>query len=334
MKFSDHCLLIMMLTSGIAVFACEEGVRPTKSSSDGDADGDADGDVDSDSDVDTDVKQEVCDETGTCFCLRMAVIGTSDSTANETDVSAFVNWLNTESSCKVTMFEDRTQLTSAFLAEYDVLLLQLLADTAYGPFWTFADDEIGALKMWVEAGGGLITLTGYTGNDSAKEVATVNSLLTPVSGISYNNDQYLASACDTCWCWGNSVPIYGWDPTNEISRGISQVGALWGYSVNAPVGAVVVAAEAGKNAAVSMEVGDGRVFAFADEWVIFTNQWRDGDTTPGDNPDQYNVCYDMDKQVFKNAENYFQIPQFWYNVIKWVAPPNDCFVIHDPVIIV
>jgi hypothetical protein len=210
----------------------------------------------------------------------------------------------------------------------------LLADTAYGPFWTFSADEIAALKSWVEAGGGMIVLTGYTGNMSADEVRTINSVVTPISGISYNNDQYLASACDTCWCWGNSVPIYGWNTSSEISKGISQVGAMWGYSINAPLGATIAATEENKNAAVSVEVGKGRVFAFADEWVIYTNQWRDGDAAPGDAADQYNVCYDMDKQQFNNAENYFQIPQFWYNVIKWVAPPNDCFIIDDPVIIV
>jgi hypothetical protein len=157
-----------------------------------------------------------------------------------------------------------------------------------------------------------------------------------VTGISYNNDEYLASACDTCWCWGNSVPIYGWNPDHEISKNISQVGAFWGYSINAPPGAVVVATEGGKNAAVAMEIGAGRVFAFADEWVIFTNQWRDSATNPnpGGNPDENNVCYDMEKQQYNNAESYFQIPQFWYNVIKWVAPPNDCFVLMDPQIVV
>ena len=91
---------------------------------------------------------------------------------------------------------------------------------------------------------------------------------------------------------------------------------------------------AGGNAAVAVEVGEGRVFAFCDEWVIYTAQWRDGDTTPGEDAAEYNVCYDMENEIFLNAENYFQIPQFWYNVIKWVAPPNDCFIINDPVIVV
>ena len=98
----------------------------------------------------------------------------------------------------------------------------------------------------------------------------------------------------------------------------------------------MVATEAGKNAAVAVQVGNGRVFAFCDEWVLYNEQWRDGETnpTPGDAADEYNICYDMDNQIFLNAENYFQIPQFWYNVIKWVAPPNDCFIIDDPAIIV
>jgi hypothetical protein len=333
-------LFVMAAALGLMALAgwsCEETARVNNGDGVGNGDGDADGDGDSDGTVaprDTDIKEEICDANGNCYCLRLAVIGTSDSTANDTDVTAFVEWLNTKSSCSVTMFEERVTLTEAFLAEFDIVLFQLLADTANGPFWTYTGDEIAALRTWIEGGGGMITLTGYNGNMSAEEVATINGLLKPVTGISYNNDRYLAEACDTCWCWGNSVPIYGWNRNHEISKNISQVGALWGYSINAPEGAVVVATEGGRNAAVAMELGKGRVFAFADEWVIFTNQWRDGDTTPGGAADQYNVCYDMEEQQFNNAENYFQIPQFWYNVIGWVAPPNDCFIIEDPGVIV
>ncbi len=324
-------ILWVCFIMGFPLFACEDDVRPRSENSRNDNDPD-----DTSSPRDTDILEQECDDEGNCFCLKLAVIGTSDSTANENDVAAFRDWLNTKSSCQVSMFEERTTLTPEFLAEYDLVLLQLLGDTAYGPFWTYSSSEIDALREWVEAGGGLISLTGYNGNASAEEVAAVNGLIQPVTGISYNNDRYLADtgACNTCWCWGNSVPIYGWDPAHEISKDISQVGALWGYSINAPDDATIVATEAGKNAAVAREIGQGRVFVFADEWVIFTNQWRDGDTTPGNSADENNVCYDMEKQQFNNAENYFQIPQFWYNVIKWVAPPNDCFIIHDPVIVV
>jgi hypothetical protein len=313
---------------GFTVSSCEEESRAGVDSENGEDDK-----SDEDWDVETEVKHEVC-EGDACYCLRLAVIGTSDSAANDKDVTAFVDWLNTKSSCKVSMYEDRVELTADFLGDFDIVLLQLLADSAYGPFWTYSDDELKALRSWVERGGGMITLTGYSGNMSTDEVATINSVLTPVSGISYNNDRYLADGCDTCWCWGNTVPIYGWNQEHEIAQNIDQVGAMWGYSINAPEGATVVASEAGRNAAVAMEIGKGKVFAFADEWVIFTNQWRDGETTPGGAADQYNVCYDMEKEQFNNAENYFQIPQFWYNVIKWVAPPNNCFVLQDPDLVV
>ena len=211
-----------------------------------------------------------------------------------------------------------------------------------------------ALKAWVEAGNGMVTLTGFIGYGADAEVATINSLLEPVSGISYNVDKYLDSRggpCgdwlmpdqekeDPCYCWGNTVPVYGWNAAHDISREISQVPIMFGYSINAPAGAVVVATQDSgpdavtQNAGVAMEVGKGKVFAWADEWVIFTKQWRDGDTTPGGADTEYNECYDPEKEQYKNAENYFQIPQFWYNVIGWVAPPNDCFVIDDPVIVI
>ena len=111
-------------------------------------------------------------------------------------------------------------------------------------------------------------------------------------------------------------------------------------TISAERAATVIATQDGgnlattENAAVGMEVGEGKVFAWADEWLIFNRQWRDGDETPGGEDTEYNECYDPEKEQYKNAENYFQIPQFWYNVIKWVAPPNDCFIIEDPGVVV
>lgn len=334
MKRIDILGSTAILISTILIGACESEPRALGIGGDDD---DGDG---SSTARDGEVREQVCDDDGNCYCLKLAVIGTSDSTADDTDVTAFVDWLNTKSSCDVFMFEERTELTENFLADFDIIILQLLADTANGPFWTYSTDELNALRRWIENGGGLISLTGYNGKQADSEVSTINAVLSPVTGITHNNDIFLGTAaseaCAECWCWGNSVPIYGWNRDHEISQNVQQVGAFWGYSVNAPEGSVVVATEAGKNAAVAKEIGAGRVFVFADEWVIFSNQWRDGvsNPAPGGNPDASNQCYDVEKQQYNNAENYFQIPQFWYNVIKWVAPPNDCFVIQDPQIVV
>ena len=68
--------------------------------------------MDTDTDT-TPVKEEICDSEGNCYCLRMAVIGKTDSASGETDVSAFVDWLNNDSSCYVTLFENKVELTES-----------------------------------------------------------------------------------------------------------------------------------------------------------------------------------------------------------------------------
>ena len=50
------------------------------------------------------------------------VIGTADNSVDISDTSAFVEWLNTESSCYVTMYPKKPSLNDEWLAEFDVSL--------------------------------------------------------------------------------------------------------------------------------------------------------------------------------------------------------------------
>lgn len=268
-------------------------------------------------------------EAGMPTCINIGSYGKPGTTGfmpGVDNTKAFENWLNDKSSATASMITTHEKLTPELLAGFDVFILQDLEDATHsgdGPFWQFGADEVDALSKWVEAGGGLITLTGYSGN--TQEVVPTNQLL-KFANISYNTDDDL-STCGppvmNCYCVGNSVPLTGWVAADPISANITAVGAFHGHPITAP-DATTVAAGAGTKFAVSKAVGKGKVFVFGDEWVTYTSQW--GQPLP-QNVDPNNSCHDL------GPDKVYQVPQFWYNAIKWVAPANTCFVINDPAII-
>jgi hypothetical protein len=90
----------------------------------------------------------------------------------------------------------------------------------------------------------------------------------------------------------------------------------------------VVATQDGQVMAVAKQVGNGRVFVFGDEWVTYTSQWGTTAAASAD-PD----CVDPTDKTVITAATRFQVPQFWYNVIRWLQPKLTCFVVEDPSII-
>ena len=58
------------------------------------------------------------------------------------------------------------------------------------------------------------------------------------------------------------------------------------------------------------DVGQGHVFAYADEWVTYTSQWFGIDA--GGN------CADASANVV------YQVPQFWYNAISYASQATQC----------
>jgi len=265
---------------------------------------------------------------GEPVCINIGSYGKPGTTGfmpGVDNTKAFENWLNDKSSASASMVTTHQKLTPAFLADFDVFILQDLEDSTHsgdGPFWQFGADEIDALAKWVEAGGGLIALTGYSGN--IQEVVPTNALL-KFANISYNTDDVLSTCgppVPDCYCVGNSVPLTSWVAADPIAANITAVGVFHGRTINAPDATTVSAAGAAKYA-VSKTVGKGKVFVFADEWVTYTSQWGmplPQNTMPGG-------CLGV------GPDKVYQVPQFWYNAIKWVAPPNMCFDITDPAII-
>ncbi len=129
----------------------------------------------------------------------------------------------------------------------------------------------------------------------------------------------------------------------KLTYALDYVGAFKGFGVNAAM-ATVVAQDAisGQNMGAAMEVnGAGRIFAWGDDQVIAANEWAPPPSaTPANTQqDQYNICWvmptDTQPGFFHSAATLYQTKQFWYDVINWVAPPNECgFVIRDPYVVV
>jgi hypothetical protein len=268
----------------------------------------------------------LCSDGG-CTCIRIASIGHEgiwgacgmygDGTG------AFASWLNTQSTAMVDTYSDtKPTLTSTFLSQYNVIILQWLRDVgdsgSDGPLWQFSQDEVNALGAWVRGGGGLITLSGFDGD--GQEVEPLNSLLS-FTDFTYNMDGTYGSNCNGCW--GGACALTGWNAASPIGAHITQIGIAFGRSISiAPDagGAPVVDCPCigGNECAVHEDLGKGHVFAFTDEWVTYTSQWL-GTAT----------CISAGCAGNTPAQD-FQVPQFWYNAIKYASSAAQCFQIQTP----
>jgi len=298
-----------------------------------------------------------CDDQGNCTCINIAEFGkTGDFGAvqGQDGSTAFQEWLNSKSNAHVDVYDTRTTLTAELLANYDVIILQSLSDktsyTQQGDYWTYGADEIAVVQDWVQnKGGSIIALTGYFSNHSY-EVEPTNQLI-GFSGLSFEATDIIAEAdCPpnpsesahgqaTCYCWGGSVPISTWNTAHPIAKNVSAVGAFRGRSVKVASGisAEVIATftpvggSTTYDVAVGVQSGSGRVFAFGDEWITYNSQWDGSDLSQPEDAytNSYNPCYNQ------QPYNVFQIPQLWYNTLKWCAPLVDCQLeIDNPQIII
>jgi hypothetical protein len=321
--------------------------------------GDTRGEKDPNDPRDVPVRQKSCDASGEhCTCLRLALLGTLDSAANNKDTQPFIDWLNgnSDGTATVSMVSTKPTLDAAWLANYDVLLVANVNG------WVFSADEKAAVQKWSNAGGGgIISLTGFV--STATEPADTSQLIS-FAGLSYSslrtaeNGQskpvyYQNGSVDLkeCLAWtGGSdaiitAPIKFAPQTGSLAKltlSLEYVGAFIGFGITAPAEATVVATDPVSNQpmAVAIEVdGKGRVLAFGDEWVIFKNQWEPTGNPNNMQMDQYNKCWQApagaDAGFFQSVKTLYQTKQFWYDVINWVAPPNECnFTVRDPDVVV
>src|SRR5208283_876920 len=280
-----------------------------------------------------------CDGGDGCTCppLNVAVLGKPGkwgANPNGDPDTALQDWLNSSSAgtARVDNFTNRVTLTSDFLATYNVIILASLSDDSnLGPFWTFDPSEVAAFQDWVEnKGGGVITLTGYSGN--GQEINAPNQLIA-FSGISYNNDGINASYNWPVSGCAGSNPISDWIKTDPViaslSNNVTWIGLANGRSINAPADGHVAATVPGPpiaNVLVGKLVGTGHVLVYGDEWITYTTQWNGVGNPETNDP----ACAGFLPQ------DVYQTAQFWYNMIKWSQPSAACFEIVDeqqPVVI-
>jgi len=296
-----------------------------------------------------------CDDAGNCTCIAIASIGHEGvwGPCSMDTTSALQSWLNTQSTAKVDNYDTvKPTLTPAFLAQYDVLLLQWMVATGKqnddGAPWVFSSDEISALKDWVNNGGGLIALNGYqcNGNGCTIYDVTASNQLLSFTDIQFNSDDVLdpqnlpaGANCQDCYCWGGAVPLGAalpnggastvgtWDQTTPIGAHMSDVGAYVARSIQS-TSATVDCTDGTHKYAVHEQIGKGQVFAYGDEWVTYSGEWF-GTTACLNFPydSGFDPCYQ------KSAAEVFQIPQFWYNAIKYASSSVTCFTIMSPGII-
>jgi hypothetical protein len=267
-----------------------------------------------------------CDGGDGCSCppLNVGVLGKPGkwgANPNGDPDTALQDWLTSSSAgtARVDNFTNRVTLASDFLATYNVIILASLADdSSSGPWWTYGDAEVAAFQAWIQNGGGVISLTGYS---SSNEMAPDNQLI-GFSGITYNSDGIWGDCIDwtICNCTGSNT-LSDWNRTDPVisnlSTGVILVGYTNGHSINAPVDGHVVATMTGKNALVGKLVGKGRVLAFGDEWITYTSQWT-GAGVPNAGAASCQAELPQDK---------YQMAQFWYNMIRWSQPTANCFTI-------
>lgn len=261
----------------------------------------------------------VIDGGSTGPCVSIGVMGrlpTYGAVPGMDSTARLQEWLNSKSTAMVQTYVNDTPITAEFLAQYDVLVLQALEAREGGPYWQLDAAEVAAFETWVRGGGGVITLTGY-GADP-REVDPTNQLLA-FTGLSYAKDDiWITGSCpdNDCCCTSNSVPVIGWNPMHPVAANITRVGAFYGRSV---LGAGDIVAQGSTVYGATKQMDMGRVFMFADEWVTYTSQWDGtGADTCAMDP-AHNYCTN------RLAPQYYQVPQFWYNAIKWVSGDRECF---------
>ena len=156
----------------------------------------------------------------------------------------------------------------------------------------------------------------------------------PLPGISYGKaDTFVSCPDNYCYCTDSSIPFSGWSSGTFLGAhmvapngGPGAVGVFHGRPISctdtSDGGCQVVASDQqGGVVGAAKQVGDGHVLVWSDEWIAYTSQWGATNTHGAD-------C------TGHTAGEIYDVPQFWYNAIRWIFPDASCFSIADPIIVI
>ena len=188
---------------------------------------------------------------GICDCLRIGIIGSAGSNPS----ANFQAWLEARgTSVERTHMTAAETFDAASLDEYDVIIFDRL-HRAY----TAAEADV--LKLWVEAKGGFVSMTGYTG--APEPDFYTNTLLAPF-GLEYQPGLY-----------SEPVTMFASHP---VTVGITSVTFAGGYLVKdlGPSGgtSTVIGSISAGPVAFAHERVKGRAVVWGDEWIEFDSEWE------------------------------------------------------------
>ena len=232
---------------------------------------------DIDNDCDDQIDNVDVGKDGICDCLNIALIGNQGANPS----AEFQMWLEAQGTQvdRISTMQNEV-LDKATLNKYDIIILDYLI-RSYTP------DEAMTTQTWVEGGGGLMSMTGFTNAQFAAD--RPNSLIKPM-GLSYNTSKGFFSG-----------PVTQFVP-HPITMGLTSIsfyGGLFIDIVNDGVGVnkTIMTLPQGPVGVVQDRLA-GRLFIFGDEWVEFDSEWK----------------------------NIPQIKQFWVQVLSYLGPKESCQV--------
>jgi hypothetical protein len=188
---------------------------------------------------------------GICDCLSIGIIGSPGSNPS----ADFQAWLKAKGTTVERTHETVSETFDAtLLGKYDVVIFDRLPRD-------YTATEAATLKAWVEAGGGFMSMTGYTG--AAAPDFYTNTLLAPF-GLEYQPGLH-----------SEPVTIFA---THPVTAGLTSVTFAGGYLVKdlgASGGAsTVIGSISAGPVAFAHERAKGRAVVWGDEWIEFDSEWK------------------------------------------------------------
>jgi hypothetical protein len=182
---------------------------------------------------------------GICDCLSIGILGRPGANPS----ANFQAWLESRGTTTTRFGVDGGEtLTAAMLEPFAVIVIDGLPRE-------YTDAEASALAAFVEAGGGVMAMTGH---DGGADRPNANSLLAGLGA------SYLAGLVNG--------PVTDFVP-HPLTTGLASVTFAGGYHIESTTASTVVARLPGGTAGLAIERGLGRVFVWGDEWVEFDSEW-------------------------------------------------------------
>jgi hypothetical protein len=233
--------------AGVDATDAADAASPVDAAEAGDDAGDATADVEA-SDYDAFTFPDAQSLSG----LRIGFVGNPGSAST----ALLIGYLST--SATVTRIDyngSPSAINATVLGAFDVVVLDQLQRSYSGA-------EAQALADWVTAGGGVLSLTGYTG--SGPDGANPNSLFVGL-GVQYVTGQIFSNA--------NVVALV----PHPVMQGVASLTFSGGYPVSitndAGTDVVVAMIDATNVALVAGDFGQGRFLAWGDEWIEYDGEF-------------------------------------------------------------